>query len=457
MVFLLFFFATIFCKSYPSYVEIDKSLLNNKWEFYFYNPAIIYLDSLELIHSFYVLPIRRIGFIYFFKSSEIKHVFPLFENDTLKVFLKQENDDSLILLSKKYDFFYKTLAEYQKKVKKVVFDFELNLYSCKNKLTYKKKTEKILIDFKKELLKMNFLPHQKILLSDLLKFNIHLLQFQYEITNAKINPKKGLYSIVKILINLFKRYKRNYYKNPLINIESLLIEFYRYLNFRNNFKLVKIEEIDGIVRKYKLPTKIAIYVKYLNLNTRIIASNELAEIKLLEKEFNELKESHKPNDILFLSFKSINRYISLKMHVLANKFPSLELIDTSNSEVNLKEFRKNLIVITFWGTWCEPCIKDLEYFLRNKDKFLKDCVNFIFVALENNNFLNWKKFIEKKGIPGINLYAENGFQNQIIKQLAISYVPFHIILDMDFNIIKYGAPHFKNIDFYFGLFNKYCD
>ena len=52
------------------------------------------------------------------------------------------------------------------------------------------------------------------------------------------------------------------------------------------------------------------------------------------------------------------------------KYDGLTFLDVKNEELNLSDFKGNLILLNFWATWCAPCKEEmpsLDSLLTHKD------------------------------------------------------------------------------------------
>lgn len=116
-----------------------------------------------------------------------------------------------------------------------------------------------------------------------------------------------------------------------------------------------------------------------------------------------------------------------------------ELKGLNTNNINLKEFEDKVVFVSFWATWCAPCVAEMP----SMDKLYADYndkVAFVFVTNEN-----WKT-VE-------NFYTKRGFDfptyNQLTntpKELESSSIPATFILSKDKKIVveKYGAADWNS-------------
>ena len=41
------------------------------------------------------------------------------------------------------------------------------------------------------------------------------------------------------------------------------------------------------------------------------------------------------------------------------KYDGLTFLDNKNNQLNLKDYKGNLILLNFWATWCAPCKEEM--------------------------------------------------------------------------------------------------
>ena len=59
------------------------------------------------------------------------------------------------------------------------------------------------------------------------------------------------------------------------------------------------------------------------------------------------------------------------------------LPDLEGKTQALGQWRGKVLVVNFWATWCEPCLKEIPEFVRMQDKFGAQGLQFVGIAIDN--------------------------------------------------------------------------
>jgi thiol-disulfide isomerase/thioredoxin len=114
--------------------------------------------------------------------------------------------------------------------------------------------------------------------------------------------------------------------------------------------------------------------------------------------------------------------------------------DSNGKKVKLSSFKGKIIFIDLWATWCGPCLEEMPYFDRLRNKYEANS-DIVFISLcVNDNIGGWKKNLKSRKAEGIQLFAS---QPEMVDYKILS-LPRSIIIDKDFKIVKLYGPDPSN-------------
>ena len=66
--------------------------------------------------------------------------------------------------------------------------------------------------------------------------------------------------------------------------------------------------------------------------------------------------------IFFITNSYADKVIDIKNLVInkeLKRYDGLTFLDDKNEQLDLKDYKGNLILLNFWATWCAPCKKEM--------------------------------------------------------------------------------------------------
>lgn len=135
------------------------------------------------------------------------------------------------------------------------------------------------------------------------------------------------------------------------------------------------------------------------------------------------------------------RLVTIDQFVKGNPAPSFEFLDHNDQKVSLQSLRGKYVYIDVWATWCKPCVAEIPSLKKVEEEFHNQNIVFVSVSIDNlKDKQKWKKFIQEKGLKGIQLQADNAWESQFVKDYVVRGVPKFVLIDPNGIIIDPDAP-----------------
>ena len=134
--------------------------------------------------------------------------------------------------------------------------------------------------------------------------------------------------------------------------------------------------------------------------------------------------------IFLISNTYANETLNIK-NLIINKelkeYTNLTVLDDQNNQINLSDYKGNILLLNFWATWCAPCKEEmpsLDLLKSNKDL---DNLKIFPVNVGQDNVEKAKKFFDDMNIKNLNLYFDENIN--LTKKFALRGIPTSILLN----------------------------
>ena len=154
--------------------------------------------------------------------------------------------------------------------------------------------------------------------------------------------------------------------------------------------------------------------------------------------------------IFLLSNSNANELTDVKNLIINKefkKYDNLTFLDAKNKQINLNDFKGNLIILNFWATWCAPCKEEMPSLdLLQKNKNLNNLKIFP-INIGQENVEKASKFFSDLKIKNLDLYFDSPIT--LAKKFGLRGIPTTILFDKDgFEFARIvGSINFENIKF----------
>ncbi|MEC5158239.1 TlpA family protein disulfide reductase [Chryseobacterium sp. MP_3.2] len=121
---------------------------------------------------------------------------------------------------------------------------------------------------------------------------------------------------------------------------------------------------------------------------------------------------------------------------LSQKITSLQGKKSSIEGV-INDHKGRILIIDFWASWCQDCIKALPATKELKDKNPE--LDFVYFSLDRS-YDQWKRGLDKYNLSEQeNYWFDEGWKNDFNNYIDLNWVPRFMVIDQRGGIAKYYA------------------
>ena len=136
---------------------------------------------------------------------------------------------------------------------------------------------------------------------------------------------------------------------------------------------------------------------------------------------------------IFLITNSVASEISNIKNLVINKelkkYEDLTFLDSTKKQINLEDFKGNLILLNFWATWCAPCKEEMPSLDLLKNNSYLDNLKIFPINVGQENEEKAIDFFNELKIKNLDTYFDSSIT--LAKKFSLRGIPTTILLNKD--------------------------
>lgn len=206
---------------------------------------------------------------------------------------------------------------------------------------------------------------------------------------------------------------------------SNFLRFYiEYLYQEQKKKNPSLEEYVGQyeIAKSQLQNKA---LKEYTLARLIIEGCMKGDIDVVENIYNDF-DFYNDNVKYFTTVNKI--FYNAKKFAVGSPAPDFMLKTLDGEIVSLGDFRGKVVHISFWASWCNPCLQQVKYIKEIHKQLDETEMVFLYISIDDSEQA-WRNMIAKKEMVGVQVLSQGGLKSFTAREYNVAGVPLYFMLD----------------------------
>ena len=164
----------------------------------------------------------------------------------------------------------------------------------------------------------------------------------------------------------------------------------------------------------------------------------LANNKLNQKLIDALKPRIEQEALMYTQFFN-QKMAAAKL--IGTPSPTFDYENHKGGKTSLESLKGKYVYIDVWATWCGPCRAEIPHLKKVEGAYHGKKIEFVSISIDKvKDHEKWTKFVTDKELGGIQLFADNDWNSQFVKDYQISGIPRFILVGPNGEIVSADAP-----------------
>lgn len=145
---------------------------------------------------------------------------------------------------------------------------------------------------------------------------------------------------------------------------------------------------------------------------------------------------------ILLFFLSLPLLAQNEEDLAGRKAPNFKLVNLNGKYVELdKETGNGPILLSFWATWCKPCLEEMVEFNKIYEQYKNKGFNLLAISTDTEKSVaKVKPYIKSKGYDFPVLFDTN---SEVARKYYAQQMPYTVLIDKSGNIIYTHLGYMK--------------
>lgn len=148
---------------------------------------------------------------------------------------------------------------------------------------------------------------------------------------------------------------------------------------------------------------------------------------LKDELLNDYKNYIESNPNVDYDIPVIAEFQKAERYAIGSPAPNFTLQDQNGKNVQLSDYRGQVVYLDFWASWCRPCIKKIDEMRPFREMMKEKDVVFLHVSLDRKES-DWIKMLNSKKFDGIHLLALNNIDSKVAEAYNIEALPTYFLI-----------------------------